>query len=97
MAFEIDWVKIIIPVLAGINLSAFFMYWFDKRCAIRHEQRIPNKILLGLAVCGGSLGALLGMVTFRHKTKTWYYVVTVPAMLALHFAAAAAVYIKLIK
>jgi uncharacterized membrane protein YsdA (DUF1294 family) len=60
----------------------------DKSAAIKQKQRIPNRVLLLSAVIGGSLGALAGMYTFRHKTKKWYYTVTVPVVLMIQIAAA---------
>ena len=71
-----------------INTAAFCLYGIDKSAAIKQKQRIPNKVLLGSAVIGGSVGALAGMYTFRHKTKKWYYTVTVPVILLIQIAAA---------
>ena len=81
---ENDWTAILSAVLAIINLITFGMYGWDKHKAIMHMRRIRNRTLLGLAVCGGSFGALLGMIVFRHKTKTWYYLMTVPAAMLVH-------------
>lgn len=74
--------------LAIINIIAFCSYGLDKSAAVKGKSRIPNKVLLGLAVIGGSIGALAGMYTFRHKTKKWYYTITVPVILLLQIAAA---------
>ena len=73
--------------LAIINIIAFCSYGLDKSAAVKGKSRIPNKALLGLAVIGGSIGALTGMYTFRHKTKKWYYTITVPVILILQIAA----------
>lgn len=74
--------------LVIINIVAFFMYGLDKSAAIKQKERIPNKVLLFMAVIGGSVGALVGMYTFRHKTKKWYYTLTVPVILLLQITAA---------
>lgn len=71
-----------------INIVTFCMYGADKSAAVRQKQRIPNKVLLFMALIGGSVGALAGMYTFRHKTQKWYYKYTVPAILLLQIAAA---------
>ena len=73
---------------AFINILAFCLYGLDKSAAVKHKQRIPNRVLLGMAVIGGSAGALAGMYTFRHKTQKKYYTVTVPLILLLQIAAA---------
>lgn len=80
--------KLAVIYLVMINVAAFCMYGIDKSAAIKQKQRIPNKVLLGMAVIGGSLGALAGMYMFRHKTKKWYYTMTVPVILIIQIAAA---------
>ena len=51
-----------------INFIAFFAFASDKRRAKRGARRIPESTLLTLAAVGGSLGAWLAMLLFRHKT-----------------------------
>ena len=80
--------KWVIAYIVIVNITAFGLYGADKSAAIKQKQRIPNRVLLSLAVFGGSLGALAGMYTFRHKTKKWYYTVTVPALLIIQITAA---------
>lgn len=46
------------------------------------KQRIPEKTLFVTAAIGGSIGAMLGMWIFRHKTKHWYFVYGMPAIFA---------------
>ena len=45
------------------------------------KPRIPEKTLFVVAAVGGSIGAILGMWIFRHKTKHWYFVYGMPAIL----------------
>lgn len=66
-----------------INLTAFIMYGVDKRKAVRHKWRIPERTLIGIAVFGGSLGALLGMITFHHKTRHKQFTIGVPVIIAV--------------
>ncbi|MBQ3369736.1 MAG: DUF1294 domain-containing protein [Mogibacterium sp.] len=80
--------KAVVIYLVIINIVAFCMYGLDKSAAIKQKERIPNKVLLFMAVIGGSVGALAGMYTFRHKTKKWYYTLTVPVILMLQITAA---------
>ena len=61
MALMLAWI--------GINLIAFLAFGWDKRQAERDGSRIAERTLIGLALFGGALGALIGQQVFRHKTK----------------------------
>lgn len=74
--------------LIAINLVTFAVYGADKRRARRGAWRVPEKTLFLLSLLGGSVGALLGMRVFRHKTKHWYFVWGVPAILLAQLALA---------
>ena len=80
--------KYAVAYIVIVNMLAFCMYGIDKSAAIKQKQRIPNRVLLLMAIIGGSLGALAGMYIFRHKTKKWYYTITVPVLLVIQIAAA---------
>ena len=80
--------KYAVAYIIIVNILAFCLYGIDKSAAIKQKQRFPNRVLLLMAVIGGSLGALAGMYTFRHKTKKWYYTITVPLLLVIQIAAA---------
>jgi uncharacterized membrane protein YsdA (DUF1294 family) len=54
--------------LLGINVSTFAYFGYDKRQAVTGGARVPEVVLLGLALTGGTLGALAAMRLFRHKT-----------------------------
>ena len=71
-----------------VNLIAFGIFGADKRRAKRGAWRVPEKTLFLFAVLGGSVGAILGMRTFRHKTKHWYFRCGLPAILIVQLAAA---------
>ena len=58
--------------------------FIDKRKAIKHRYRIPEKTLFLVSLLGGSIGTLAGMYLFRHKTKHWYFVVGMPLICILH-------------
>lgn len=70
-------------VLLLINAVAVLIMYADKKFAIRREQRIPERTLMGFAVCFGSVGILLGMILFRHKTKHAKFSVGVPLILLI--------------
>lgn len=80
--------KWIFLLLAAVNLLAFVLYGVDKLKAKKGAWRIPEATLLLVAFLGGSLGALLGMEVFRHKTKHAKFRVLVPLFLTLHIALA---------
>ena len=79
-----------ITILAGylviINIITLAVYGSDKKKAINHEWRVPEKILLLLAFVGGSVGALLGMKVFRHKTKHLKFIICNPLFFILQAA-----------
>ena len=75
--------QILLLYLILLNLLGFILMGVDKRRAIRHAWRIPEAHLFGCAILGGSLGSILGMYTFRHKTKHWYFVFGMPAILLI--------------
>lgn len=69
-----------------INAAAFILMLLDKTFAKKHLYRIPEATLLGVAVIGGSVGGILGMYTFRHKTRKPKFYIGFPLILALQIA-----------
>ena len=67
--------------LISLNILTFIVYGIDKCRAAHNRWRIPEASLLGLAVIGGSLGALIGMKVWHHKTKHKKFVFGLPAIL----------------
>ena len=74
-----------------LNLLGFSLMGMDKQRARRHQWRIPERTLFLAALLGGSVGALTGMYFFRHKTKHWYFVIGIPAILILQAGLAAVI------
>lgn len=64
-----------------INLIAFIAMYLDKRKARYGKWRIPEQSLFILALIGGSIGAITGMYTFRHKTKKLRFSIGFPVIL----------------
>ena len=64
-----------------INLVGFVMMCVDKQLAIHHKNRVPERVLFLIAIIGGSLGGILGMYAFRHKTKHLSFVIGMPVLL----------------
>lgn len=69
--------------LVIINLIDFVMFGIDKAKAKRRERRIPEAVLIWTAIIGGTLGALIGMNFFRHKTKHIKFWIGLPSILAM--------------
>lgn len=70
-----------------MNIVGLMVMWLDKRKAVRHKWRIPEKTLFLISIAGGSIGTWSGMYIFRHKTKHWYFVIGMPLILILQIAA----------
>ena len=58
----------------------------DKRRASKRAFRIPEATLFLIALIGGSIGSIIGMYTFRHKTRHWYFVYGMPFILFVQIA-----------
>ena len=78
--------EILIWYLGIINVIAIAVYGWDKLCAIQHRWRVPEKMLLAIAVIGGSLGALFAMSLFHHKTLHLKFKYGVPVIMLLQAA-----------
>ena len=84
-----DGMKLFAIYLVVMNVLGVAVMWSDKRRARLHRWRIPEKVLFGVSLLGGSAGTWAGMYLFRHKTKHWYFVWGVPAILLAQIALAA--------
>ena len=79
--------KYILLYLALVNAVAFLLMLVDKIKAKKNLWRIKESTLILSAVLGGSIGALAGMYTFRHKTLHRKFTIGIPAILILQIAA----------
>lgn len=78
----------------AVNIAAFALMGIDKRKAVKKQWRIPEKTLFLSAIIGGSVGSIVGMKTFRHKTKHWYFKYGMPAILIVQLVAVGYVWLK---
>ena len=69
--------------VAAVNVVSFFVYGADKSKAKAGQWRIPEAHLIFWAAIGGSVGALLGMRVFHHKTRKPKFRLGVPAILII--------------
>lgn len=75
--------NILFYYLILVNIIAFITIYIDKQKAIKHKWRIKESTLFLLSIIGGSLGTLLGMYTFRHKTKHKKFTLGIPLILII--------------
>ena len=83
-----DGMKLFAIYLVVMNVLGVAVMWSDKRRARLHRWRIPEKVLFGVSLLGGSAGTWAGMYLFRHKTKHWYFVAGKPLILVCQAALA---------
>ena len=79
--------KYVMIYLVVINVITFSLYGSDKKRARWDRRRIPEKVLLGLAAVGGSVGAWMGMMVYRHKIRKWKFIIGVPLILIFQILA----------
>ena len=78
--------KYLLAYLLIINAAGFLLMRSDKVRARKNRWRIPEATLMTVAVLGGSVGSLLGMYTFRHKTRHPKFTLGIPAILIAQVA-----------
>lgn len=67
--------------LTVINIITFAVFGIDKKKAIDGKFRIKELTLFVLSLLGGSLGGLIAMHIFHHKTRKWYFKFGIPLIL----------------
>ena len=87
--------KYFLLYLLLMNVIAFVFMHADKRRARKNRWRIPERTLIATAVLGGSIGALMGRYTFRHKTKHLKFTLGIPAILIAQILLAAWLILKI--
>ena len=81
----------IVIYLLAINIIGFAMMGIDKSRARKRAWRIPEAHLFIVAIVGGSIGSIIGMQIFRHKTRHWYFTIGMPAILVVQVIAVVAI------
>ena len=75
--------KLLYSYLLSITIITFLVYGYDKHQAKNLGMRIPEIVLHLMALIGGSPGALLGQLTFRHKTRKMKFIIVFWAIVIL--------------
>lgn len=78
--------KYLLIYLLIMNALGFLLMLADKRRARKNRWRVPERALMTVAALGGSVGSLLGMYTFRHKTRHKKFTLGIPALLVAQIA-----------
>ena len=76
-------ITVLIIYFLLVNLLGFYAMYTDKLRAKKRAFRISEATLFAIAIIGGAIGCILGMYTFRHKTKHWHFVYGMPIILFL--------------
>jgi len=76
-------ITLLIVYFVSVNMIGFALMGIDKHKAKKRAFRIPEATLFIVAIIGGSIGSILGMHIFRHKTRHWYFVYGMPFILAV--------------
>ena len=82
-AFHINAGILLLIYFIAINLIAFTTMGRDKKKARHGDWRTPESVLFLQAIIGGSIGSLLGMQIFRHKTRKLKFRIGIPVILAV--------------
>ena len=87
--------QLLIIYLVLVNAAAFLLMLADKLKAKKGAWRIPERTLIGIAVIGGSIGAIAGMNLFRHKTRHLKFSIGLPVILAVQVVLGLLVYLHI--
>ena len=78
-----DVITLLLGYFIIMNLIGFALMGINKYRAKKRSFRIPEATLFIVAIIGGSIGSIIGMYAFRHKTRHWYFVYGMPFILLL--------------
>ena len=81
-----DVITLLLVYFVSVNLIGFAFMGIDKYKAKKRAVRIPEATLFIVAIIGGSIGSLLGMYAFRHKTRHRSFVYGMPFILLVQLA-----------
>lgn len=73
--------------MMAVSIIAFCLMGIDKKRTEKRKWRISEATLFIFAVAGGGIGAVAGMLAFRHKTKHWYFVLFMPLIAVIQTVA----------
>lgn len=85
-SFEIikEFDLLLVLFFVALNILSFFLIKTDKKRAIDHRWRVPERIIFILAFAGGAIGTYLGMIIFRHKTRHYLFTRGITVLIVLN-------------
>lgn len=86
---------IVLAYLVIVNVVGFVLMFVDKKRAQNNQWRIKEATLFLTAAIGGSIGSMLGMKVFRHKTKHLSFMIGMPAIFIVQMALAVGYFVYL--
>lgn len=86
--------KLFIYYILIINFISFLIMYIDKRKAIKKKWRISENTLIFISIIGGSIGMLIGMNFFRHKTKHKKFTIGIPIIIIIQIYILYYIYLK---
>lgn len=86
-----DVITLLSSYFIAVNLTGFVLMGIDKYKAKKRAFRIPEATLFIIAIIGGSIGSIVGMYAFRHKTRHRSFVYGMPFILIVQIALIVAV------
>lgn len=75
--------KIFNYYLILINIIGFILILVDKIKACKNKWRIKENTLLFISIIGGSIGELISMLIFHHKTKKNKFIIFIPLLIVI--------------
>lgn len=77
---------IILIYIFLINTAGFMLFYIDKKRAVTDKYRISEKALISVSILGGSVGGMLAMRIFHHKTRKKKFKIGIPTIMCVQFA-----------
>lgn len=87
---------VILAYVLIVSIVGFASMGIDKKKAKNGAWRTKEATLFLIAFIGGGIGSTIGMWTFRHKTKHWYFVVGMPFAALLNIAIVLLLFFKVL-
>ncbi len=79
--------EVLLVLFFVINGVAFILAGYDKYLAIKNKRRIPENTLFFFEAIGGTIGLLLAMLLFRHKTSKSSFIIKFTIILIIQIGA----------